>query len=302
MQYEKVPDIETSSSDSLLHSRSTPDTHEPHHYCLVEPKLKRVWRVLRDDEWPRAARILVVINTALSIGLLCLYLQALWRIHASPFYRAPKPPYSPLLEDGVIEYENRRFHPDRIFQQDPSPAVDKAWESILGPSDGVLRLPLSISRKIGYPSSEIFYAPGSYIYGVSMFHQLHCLDILRRSFWRETYFRNTSDAEFHDHRAHCLDFLRQAIMCNGDVTMTYWWNKNYTYKDQQTGEERYTEEYLKMDRKERAQGTKLLWDVEHQCRSFERIHEWTGRHQLRDEEYWKEAPGFKKTEGEHGVF
>lgn len=90
MQYEKVPDAE-SSSDSLLHQHSTCDSYEQPK-CLREPKLKRAWRSLR-DEWPRPARILLTINTALSIVLLCLYLHALWRIHSSPFYRAPKPPY-----------------------------------------------------------------------------------------------------------------------------------------------------------------------------------------------------------------
>ncbi|KAK3499422.1 uncharacterized protein B0T23DRAFT_17021 [Neurospora hispaniola] len=294
MPYEKVPNVE-SSSESLLHSISTPDCSEQRRCIRREPKYTRAWRLMR-DEWPRPARIVLAINVALSVLLLCLYLHALWRIHSSPFYRAPRPPYSPLLEDGVIEYENERFHPDRIFQEDPSPSVDKAWESILGPSDGRVRLPLVTSQKLSYPSSEIYYAPGSYIYGGSMFHQLHCLDLIRRSFWRGHYFPNTSDAEYHDHRAHCLDFLRQAIMCNGDVQMTYWWNKTYTYVDEDTKEERYTEEYLRMDKKERAYGTALLWDVEHQCRSFERIQDWTRKHQLRDEEYWREAPNFRKAE------
>ena len=59
-------------------------------------------------------------------------------------------------------------------------------------------------------------------------------------------------------------------MCNGDVQMMYWRNKTSMYVDEDTKEERYTEEYLRMDKKERAYGTALLWDVEHQCRSFER--------------------------------
>ncbi|KAL0465492.1 hypothetical protein QR685DRAFT_576000 [Neurospora intermedia] len=214
MQYEKVPDVE-SSSESLLHSVSTPDRSEQHRCIRRRPKYQRAWRLMR-DEWPRSARIVVAVNVALSVLLLCLYLHALWGIHSSPFYRAPRPPYLPLLEDGVIEYENKRFHPDRIFQEGPSPL----------------------------PSSEIYYAPGSYIYGVSI----------------------------------------QAIMCNGDVQMMYWRNKTSMYVDEDTKEERYTEEYLRMDKKERAYGTALLWD------------EWTRKHQLRDEEYWREAPNFRRAE------
>ena len=39
---------------------------------------------------------------------------------------------APLLEDGVIEYETKRFHPERIFQMEPSDDVDRAWNSVLG--------------------------------------------------------------------------------------------------------------------------------------------------------------------------
>lgn len=43
-------------------------------------------------------------------------------------------------------------------------------------------------------------------FGVSMFHQLHCLEMLRESMI------NGPDG----HAAHCLNFLRQAILCNAD--------------------------------------------------------------------------------------
>ncbi|KAK1993873.1 hypothetical protein LX36DRAFT_585453 [Colletotrichum falcatum] len=80
-------------------------------------------------------------------------------------------------------------------------------------------------------------------YGISMFHQLHCLGILRGAFQmlhestdshqpdlRETRIhrrddeihRSASAHELHynqDHWTHCFDYLRQAILCNADGTI-----------------------------------------------------------------------------------
>lgn len=77
-----------------------------------------------------------------------------------------------------------------------------------------------------------------------MYHQLHCLDILRRSFNRQRYFPNVTDAQFNYHRRkyihsrtvigelikhclarldHCLDYMRQIVLCHADVDMIYWY-------------------------------------------------------------------------------
>ncbi|KAM3537566.1 hypothetical protein ARSEF1564_009511 [Beauveria bassiana] len=48
-------------------------------------------------------------------------------------------------------------------------------------------------------------------YGISMFHQIHCLVAIRNAIRTRT---------FDDqHLDHCLDYLRQAIMCTGDTTL-----------------------------------------------------------------------------------
>ncbi|KAL7946384.1 hypothetical protein V8C42DRAFT_352618 [Trichoderma barbatum] len=48
-------------------------------------------------------------------------------------------------------------------------------------------------------------------YGISMFHQIHCLVTIRTAF---------QTMNFDDHHLnHCFDYLRQAIMCTGDTTL-----------------------------------------------------------------------------------
>jgi hypothetical protein len=46
-------------------------------------------------------------------------------------------------------------------------------------------------------------------FGISMFHQIHCLHMIRLALI------NGPD----DHSGHCLNFLRQGILCNCDTTL-----------------------------------------------------------------------------------
>ncbi|PKK46856.1 hypothetical protein CI102_7864 [Trichoderma harzianum] len=48
-------------------------------------------------------------------------------------------------------------------------------------------------------------------YGISMFHQIHCLVAIRTAFRT----KNFDD----DHLNHCFEYLRQSIMCTGDTTL-----------------------------------------------------------------------------------
>ncbi|KAJ5976687.1 hypothetical protein N7501_000029 [Penicillium viridicatum] len=59
---------------------------------------------------------------------------------------------------------------------------------------------------------------GYEVFPVSVFHQLHCLRILR-----EGYVALLGGKQRHDHIAshqdHCFDYLRQAIICSADLTL-----------------------------------------------------------------------------------
>jgi len=52
--------------------------------------------------------------------------------------------------------------------------------------------------------------PEGRLFGVSMFHQMHCLQIIRSSIVQ-------GDAGYHTR--HCLNLLRQAILCASDITL-----------------------------------------------------------------------------------
>ena len=60
---------------------------------------------------------------------------------------------------------------------------------------------------------------------IDVFHQLHCLDNMRRAIFPEYYgnlnhhFRN-STFPFEDHTAHCQYVLMKALTCHADAEMT----------------------------------------------------------------------------------
>lgn len=69
------------------------------------------------------------------------------------------------------------------------------------------------------------------IYSVSMYHQLHCLGLLRQNYWRvldaigandhvaleAEYEKQTANA----HTGHCFDYIRQGLQCAGDMTLEW---------------------------------------------------------------------------------
>jgi len=174
----------------------------------------------------------------------------------------------------------KRFKPEHIFQSETSDEVEAAWKRIQGASEGVVALGPEESAKlagVSHESTVSIYEPEKQIYGLEMYHQLHCLDIVRKSFYRNKFFPGVTDSMFIFHKNHCIDYLRQTIMCHGDTTMTYWWNKNYT-TTLSDGTEVYSEWYKNADTKARSKGSFVNWDIEHSCRDTEPLEEWVKAH------------------------
>jgi hypothetical protein len=76
---------------------------------------------------------------------------------------------------------------------------DSEWESIFPRSGGFVHL--------GAEETP---------YGLSMFHQLHCLDMIRTSLLSVSASQNSS-LPFPIHTKHCLGYLRQMVLCAADT-------------------------------------------------------------------------------------
>ncbi|KAG7097762.1 hypothetical protein E1B28_005083 [Marasmius oreades] len=67
-------------------------------------------------------------------------------------------------------------------------------------------------------SSGFIYHPRTQqFYSVSLYHQLHCLNALRKYISRGPELR--LDDEVVTHTGHCLDYLREALLCHSDTTL-----------------------------------------------------------------------------------
>ncbi|KAL4935903.1 hypothetical protein BDV06DRAFT_217085 [Aspergillus oleicola] len=105
---------------------------------------------------------------------------------------------------------------DNGFESGP----DELWDKIQ-PSHGFIAIDRNWARAHGWPES--MYLPSDRSKGVYLleaYHYLHCLKILRKTFWEAVHekpYTHTPGA----HTDHCFDALRQYVICNADATPLY---------------------------------------------------------------------------------
>jgi len=92
---------------------------------------------------------------------------------------------------------------------------------------------------------------------LNVFHQLHCVNMIRKRLWANENFESTHELMGIEHLSHCLDALRQSLMCSSDITPLPWkW-------DAQAGE------------------AKEVAEVQHTCRNFEKVRQWAKENRVR---------------------
>lgn len=128
----------------------------------------------------------------------------------------------------VIEYQVKDF--DLWFIEKspymgyPTDEIDKRWEDLY--SFGISQISKSEAAKL---TNKTLPRPGSqdYLIEIDVFHQLHCLNDLRKAFYPDRYpgkwpYRD-GEIDYKSvtfmHWDHCIDALRQTIMCHGDVSV-----------------------------------------------------------------------------------
>ncbi|KAG1811881.1 uncharacterized protein BJ212DRAFT_1373857 [Suillus subaureus] len=95
-------------------------------------------------------------------------------------------------------------------------SVDDRQYTYIG-DDHPIELPLDLEiAALTFEDSKYYkghgfvrLGPNGRLFGVSMFHQIHCLQMIRLALINGP----------SDHSGHCLNFLRQAILCNSDTTL-----------------------------------------------------------------------------------
>jgi len=169
--------------------------------------------------------------------------------------------YSPAVD--AVKYERVKFNAT-MGEGSPyvgyGPEVDKAWHAIsYDIGDQVIT---DAERQIiGMPDTHLRAVDPKtgvegYRVGLEVFHQLHCINLLRQVTYKDYYVKLGNgnfaggDADLQMHTDHCLEILRKNIECNADVGV-------FTF-------------YL-------LEGDPLPWpelNTYHQCRNFDRVREW----------------------------
>ena len=131
------------------------------------------------------------------------------------------------------------------------------------------QIPADMASRLPNATTPIAGDPSHYMVQLDVFHQLHCLNMMRKMVYPDVYHVDlTSDSEEAAdnvyHMEHCYDQLRQALQCASDVSTIYWeWSVK---KQKMFGNLRTT----------------------HTCKNFEKIQDWAKDHVLTREFDWFE--------------
>ena len=93
--------------------------------------------------------------------------------------------------DGALRNSNR-------FRGPPSPEIDEAWEEILYPDGGLVRLSKEQLLRVNASEYAAEYTEemgGGYIAGIEVFHQLHCVNMLRQATHMDYYLPRNKEWE-----------------------------------------------------------------------------------------------------------
>ncbi|THH00335.1 hypothetical protein EW026_g2166 [Hermanssonia centrifuga] len=172
--------------------------------------------------------------------------------------------YSPAQE--ALTFEAKKYVADiediTIYRGEPSNAVDNAWSDLYN-AFGVSRISKSEARLLPNQTLAIPGDENHHIISLSVFHELHCLNTIRKALHTEYYTDPITGnlgvipkAEVPEHISHCIDNIRQALMCASDITPIVW-------------------QWSEQKKKAEFRGS-----VVHSCRSFDRVVEWAEAHQL----------------------
>ncbi|KAE9987416.1 hypothetical protein EG328_002772 [Venturia inaequalis] len=205
-----------------------------------EPFLPRKYGQPNSGVVNKRKQFFVMLQPA-TIGLLTIICLALTiRLHnTEPRFKYEV--YSPAK--SVVSYENRVFtsgfgHERTEYQGPPSPERNALWDDLYGckfiavstteVSDnlssqvGISRIARPSAAQLVNRTVPIPGDPGHYVVELNVFHQLHCLNMIRKRLYSTEEYPPDHELMGIEHLEHCYDALRQSLMCMADITPLPW--------------------------------------------------------------------------------
>ncbi|KAI1857176.1 uncharacterized protein JN550_013413 [Neoarthrinium moseri] len=168
-----------------------------------------------------------------------------------------KEPFVPSFETHSVTFDLQE-----LFAAPPSKDSNAAWDNLIPDGHGYVLVPEAAERYGLAPGIQT--DEGIDRYSVTVYHQLHCLGMIRilfyqmvaianhttpRHFYHGTDKDNHDPTPFPDHVNHCFDYIRQSLMCSGDMTLEH-------SREPPLGEKRTDTDG---------------WGVEHQCKDWDAL-------------------------------
>ncbi|KAM7184129.1 protein of unknown function (DUF3328) domain containing protein [Naviculisporaceae sp. PSN 640] len=177
-----------------------------------------------------------------------------------------------LTETHSWKFDSTFHNYGSPYRGPPGPETDAVWENEGGAAFGNIWIPLDEAEEAGITPDHMHFdgtqegIPAGYPVHVEVFHQIHCLNLIRMSTWYNSeYYRPRKQLAFShpeeqviEHVDHCIDNIRQRLMCTADVGLIpfYWVNE--------TGRI----------------GTDPDFQQAHTCRDFKKLHAWMKEHSM----------------------
>ncbi|KAL0768502.1 hypothetical protein CaCOL14_009477 [Colletotrichum acutatum] len=208
---------------------------------------------------------IISVYMVLGFSLLALITEPLWK--KCDCKDPSLGSYSPAMD--VIIYEDvdfgKYFAADNRspYMEKPSREIDEMWKELY--NFGLTGLTPEEASQLPEPTAHLPHDNNTYVVSLSVFHQLHCVNHLRKALYPDEY---PGLWEYHEdgtvnhdtilalHWDHCVDILRQSIMCSADITPTPFY---YRARDDNVYSTLATR---------------------HHCRSFDSVKEWAKDRQL----------------------
>ncbi|PWY64971.1 hypothetical protein BO94DRAFT_356730 [Aspergillus sclerotioniger CBS 115572] len=183
-----------------------------------------IWYRFKSGFKPSSSNWMLWVGTSIFINALALMSIAAWVTHRP--VRSCSASRAEELRGLERHYIPTRFtdYTQTAYFQDPGPTTDAAWEELLG---GMFIRVTTEELQVTNQTSITLDGDDSHLAWLGVYHDLHCINTLRRWMHRDYYHPNLTAAELdklQSHTSHCLDVLRQAIQCHADAyLMTFRW-------------------------------------------------------------------------------
>ncbi|MCJ1475783.1 hypothetical protein MMC13_004447 [Lambiella insularis] len=163
----------------------------------------------------------------------------------------------------AVEYEElnwqNEFRQPSIYRGPPTLERERAWDELWNHGD--MNIPEDKMRLLNRSLQTSWKrTPAKFGGGIEaaaeVFHQLHCLNMIRQYTWLDAYATpppglDRSPEMSRTHVDHCIETIRRALMCVGDVTPVL----------------------VKLDPKAPL-GAQAEFSTFHKCRKFDKLVDW----------------------------